>query len=98
MFLILMISIADVGLQNPIANHAVNNRFVSVLPIYGAMQAASAGGFSSTTPITHLTLQLAWFTALTGLGLIVFHHNTRDRSIHLNDESGTSAEQTLPAT
>ncbi|MGW0886102.1 ABC transporter permease [Streptomyces sp. NPDC002671] len=98
MFLILMISITDVGLQNPIANHAANNHFVSALPIYGAMQAATAGGFSSTTPTTHLTLQLTWFTSLTGLGLIVFHYNTRDRSIRLNDESDRSAEHPLPAT
>ncbi|MFJ3306932.1 ABC transporter permease [Streptomyces sp. NPDC086549] len=97
MFLILMISIADVGLQNPIANHAADNGYIRVLPIYGAMQAATAGGFSTTTPLTHLALQLTWFAALTALGLIVFHRNTRDRSPRPGDAPDTLTEHSLPA-
>ncbi|WP_231950640.1 ABC transporter permease [Allokutzneria albata] len=80
MFLVLMISIVDVGLQNPIANHAAGNDLISMLPTYGAMQTASAAGFSSVVPYSHLALQLTWFAVLSALGLIVFHRNTRDRT------------------
>jgi len=83
MFLVLMISIVDVGLQNPIANHAASNGLLSVLPTYGAMQAASAAGFSSIAPATHLALQFAWFATLTSVGLVVFLRRTRDRSTQL---------------
>ncbi|MFB9904258.1 ABC transporter permease [Allokutzneria oryzae] len=79
MFLIIMISIIDLTLQNPIPNPAADNDFLRFLPAYGAMQSATAAGFSTTTPTSHLLLELGWFTGLTALSLVVFFHRTRDR-------------------
>ncbi|MFI6098116.1 hypothetical protein ACIA8G_21360 [Lentzea sp. NPDC051213] len=46
-----MISIVDVTLQNPIPNPAADSDLLRVLPSYGAMQAATAAGFSDTVPV-----------------------------------------------
>ncbi|MEU9123602.1 ABC transporter permease [Streptomyces sp. NPDC048506] len=80
MFLIIMTSIVDAGLQNPISNNAAGSDVERVLPTHGATQAARAAGYSSATSLDYLALQLAWFAVLTGVGLVVFHRRTRDRS------------------
>jgi ABC-2 type transport system permease protein len=97
MFLIFMVSVVDIALQNPITNHAAGGDFVHLLPTYGSMQAATAAGYSSTTPLAHLALQLVWFAGLSALVLIAFHRNTRNRSTHLDGTPSNGARHPLPA-
>lgn len=80
MFLIFMVSVVDVALQNPITNHAASSEFVRLLPTYGSMQAATAGGYSTVAPLGHLALQVAWFACLALLGLAAFYATTRNRA------------------
>ncbi|MEY9849516.1 ABC transporter permease [Streptacidiphilus sp. MAP5-3] len=77
MFTIVMISIIDLTVQNPIANPVADNRLTDYLPSYGAMQASTAAGFSSTVPFTDLALQLVWFTGAALLAFLVFDRRTR---------------------
>lgn len=77
MFAIVMISVVDLGLQNPLASGGADSDMVRWLPSYGAMQAATAAGFSSTVPAVDFAVQLAWFTAIGLIGLLAFHRRTR---------------------
>jgi hypothetical protein len=78
MFAIVMISMLDISLQNPVANPVANSGFIRFLPSYGAMQISTAAGFSTAAPLAHLVLQLAWFTGAALIGLIAFHRRTRN--------------------
>ncbi|MFF8196738.1 ABC transporter permease [Streptomyces bobili] len=77
MFAIVMISVVDLGLQNPFASSGADSDMVRWLPSYGAMQAATAAGFSSTAPTVDFGVQLAWFAAIGFIGLFAFHRRTR---------------------
>lgn len=77
MFAIVMISVVDLGLQNPLASSGADSGLVRWLPSYGAMQAATAAGFSATVPVEDFAVQLAWFTAGALIGLLAFHRRTR---------------------
>ncbi|WP_369173069.1 ABC transporter permease [Streptomyces sp. R28] len=77
MFAVVMISVVDLGLQNPLASGGAGSDMVRWLPSYGAMQAATAAGFSSTAPAVDFAVQLAWFTAIGLIGLLAFHRRTR---------------------
>ncbi|QIZ35966.1 ABC transporter permease [Saccharopolyspora sp. ASAGF58] len=94
MFLIVMISIIDISLQNPIPNPAADSDFLRVLPSYGAMQAATTAGFSTVTPVAHLLLQLSWCALLTCMGLLAFLRRTRDQ----NRAGRVSTTAGIPAT
>ncbi|MEZ0092274.1 ABC transporter permease [Streptacidiphilus sp. EB129] len=78
MFAIVMISVIDVGLQNPIANSVSNSPVVRLLPSYGAMQVGTAAGFSTTALPGYLGIQLLWFTAAALISLLAFHRRTRN--------------------
>lgn len=77
MFAVVMISVVDLGLQNPLASGGANSDMVRWLPSYGAMQAATAAGFSSTVSAVDFAVQLAWFTTVGLIGLLAFHWRTR---------------------
>ncbi|MFC8957385.1 ABC transporter permease [Streptomyces sp. NPDC057101] len=81
MFTIVMISMIDLLLQNPIASYGSNSSvIVRYLPSYGAMQAGTAAGFTTTPLPRYLALQLLWFTAAAVIGLITFRTRTRTRA------------------
>ncbi|MGF6882565.1 hypothetical protein ABIA39_001507 [Nocardia sp. GAS34] len=77
MFAITMFSCVDMAVENPIASVGANSEFVHWLPSYGAMQAATAAGFSDTTLLAGFAVQLTWFTASALAGLAAFHLRTR---------------------
>ncbi|MCX4588604.1 ABC transporter permease [Streptomyces sp. NBC_01549] len=77
MFAIVMTSIVDLLLQNPITSSGAGSTITRFLPSYGAMQAATAAGFSSVSVPRYVLWQLAWFTAAALLGLLAFHRRTR---------------------
>ncbi|KUN09374.1 hypothetical protein AQI95_06065 [Streptomyces yokosukanensis] len=77
MFAMVMISVIDVLLQNPLWNSAADSPLIRWLPTYGATQAATAAAFSSRPTPACLALELLWFTAAALLSLLTFHHRTR---------------------
>lgn len=78
MFALVMTSMVDVALQNPMASSGADSTIVRFLPTYGTMQAATAASFTTRTVPGHLALQLLWFTATALLGLLAFHRRTRN--------------------
>ncbi|MDX3246581.1 MULTISPECIES: ABC transporter permease [unclassified Streptomyces] len=78
MFAMVMTSVVDVALQNPISSSGAESPVVRLLPTYGTVQAATAAGFSTTPAVGHLAVQLLWFTAAGLLSLLTFHHRTRN--------------------
>jgi hypothetical protein len=79
MFIVIMLSIIDMGLQNPVANPASDSDIVRYLPSYGSMQAATAAGFSQNVPWLHMTLGPVWFVCAVVVAGTVLWTRTRDR-------------------
>ncbi|MGQ4513065.1 ABC transporter permease [Streptomyces sp. DW26H14] len=91
MFAILMISILDVALQNPLSSSGSDSAVVRFLPSYGAVQAGMSAAFS-TAPATHgLAIQLLWLAASASAGFLVFRRRTRNAlpSVPVHGRSGT---------
>ncbi|BCM64991.1 MULTISPECIES: hypothetical protein [Streptomyces] len=78
MFAIVMTSVIDLALQNPLYSSGSDSIAVRYLPSYGAMQAATGAGFSSTPLPKYLAVQAGWFTAAAFVGLVAFHFRTRN--------------------
>ncbi|MFD3651762.1 ABC transporter permease [Streptomyces cyaneofuscatus] len=78
MFAIVMTSIIDLALQNPITSSGADNPVVRYLPSYGAMQASTAAGFSTSPVPGHLAIQLSWFAGAALLALLGFRRSTRN--------------------
>ncbi|MFB6597702.1 MULTISPECIES: ABC transporter permease [Streptomyces diastaticus group] len=78
MFAIVMTSIIDLALQNPVMSSGADNPVVEYLPSYGAMQASTAAGFSTSPVPGHLAIQLTWFTGAALLALLGFRRSTRN--------------------
>ncbi|MBD0742580.1 ABC transporter permease [Streptomyces sp. CBMA152] len=78
LFVIIMASLLDTMLQNPISNRAADRGGLQFLPSYGPTQVGFTAGFTSTdTPYGHLLLGPAWFLAMWLLGTVAFFARTR---------------------
>lgn len=80
-FLVIMLSLIDTGLQNPLGNPIANQPALKDFPSFGAMQLVVAGGFTQATPWGDLWLSLAWWAGFAVLGLLIFWWRTRARSV-----------------
>jgi len=49
-FLVMMISLMDTLLQNPVGNPAANKEFLKFFPSYSSMQLTVAGEFTDNVP------------------------------------------------
>jgi ABC-2 type transport system permease protein len=78
-FLIIMGSLMDTFLQNPLGNPLANKPVLQWFPSFGPMQFAVGGAFGHTALWGHLALGLAWTAAFTAAGLAVFRVKTRNR-------------------
>jgi ABC-2 type transport system permease protein len=78
MFLIIMVSLVDVMVQNPIITPSTRSAAVNLLPTYGAMQNAVGAAFTGDLSAGYFLLGLLWLAAASVVGLIVFHRRTRD--------------------
>ncbi|MGW7824450.1 ABC transporter permease [Streptomyces puniciscabiei] len=76
MFAIVMTSIIDLALQNPLWSVNPDGSIVRYLPSYGAMQAATGASFSTTPLPTYLFVQAGWFAGSAAVGLLCFHSRT----------------------
>ena len=84
MFLIIMISLVEVMVQNPIIAPSSRSGPVVLLPTYGSMQNAVGAAFTGDLSVSYYLLGLLWLGATATLGLIAFHRRTRDH-IHRLD-------------
>ncbi|MGW1073697.1 ABC transporter permease [Streptomyces sp. NPDC002537] len=78
MFVIIMVSLLDTMLQNPISNPAASKDGVYLLPEYGPTQVSVAAGFTRSVPFTQLLLGPAWFAGLWLLAAAAFRVRTRN--------------------
>lgn len=76
-FVVLMLSLIDVGLQNPVIKVAELPGLLKALPSYGATQSALAAAVTRADPGLYPLLALAWCGATVALALLVFHVRTR---------------------
>ncbi|WP_416968253.1 ABC transporter permease [Streptomyces sp. 4F14] len=77
MFAIVMISVIDLALQNPLYSSGSDSPIVRYLPAYGSMQASTGAAFSDAPLTRYLAIQLLWFAAAALIGLLAFHRRTR---------------------
>jgi ABC-2 type transport system permease protein len=70
-FLIIMISLLDTFLQNPVGNPLANKPILEFFPSYGPTQFAVAGAFGHRVLVSMAVLSLAWTAAFALLGLAV---------------------------
>jgi len=70
-FLIIMISMLDTFLENPVDNPIANKPVLKFFPSYGVTQFAAAGAFRHQVLVGMAALSLAWTAAFAVLGLVV---------------------------
>jgi hypothetical protein len=70
-FLIIMISLIDTFIQNPVGNPLANKPLLQFFPSYGPTQFAAAGAFDHQVLAGMAALSLAWTAAFALLGLAV---------------------------
>jgi ABC-2 type transport system permease protein len=70
-FLIIMISLIDTFLQNPVGNPLANKPLLQFFPSYGPTQFAAADAFDHQVLTGMAALSLAWTAAFALLGLVV---------------------------
>ena len=78
-FLIIMGSLMDTFLQNPLGNPIANKPILEWFPSFGPMQFAAGGAFGHAALWGHLVLGLSWAAAFTIAGLVIFRLKTRSR-------------------
>lgn len=80
-FLIIMVSLLDTSLQNPLGNPIANQDFLAWFPSYAPMQFVVGGAFAQMIPWLYLLYSLAWPVGFTLLGLTIFCWKTRARNV-----------------
>jgi hypothetical protein len=76
-FLIIMVSLMDTSLQNPLGNPVANQDFLTWFPSYAPMQFVVGGAFAQVIPWLYLLYSLAWPVGFSLLGLTIFWWKTR---------------------
>lgn len=79
-FIIIMVSMMDTFLQNPIGNPAANKDFLKYFPSYSSTQLGVAGGFTHLFPSSQVLLAVGWFVGFLLVGLGIFYLRTRRKS------------------
>ncbi len=90
-FLIIMLSLIDTFIQNPLGNPAANQEIVEGFPAFAPMQVAVAGGFTPVTPWLYVLIALAWLAGFVLLGLLIFWWKTRAWGVYTMPVSPLSA-------
>ncbi len=93
-FLIIMVSLIDTSLQNPLGNPVANQDFLRWFPSFAPMQLAVAGEFAQHISWGYLLAALAWPIGFALLGMVIFWWKTRAWSVHT---AHLAADQTTNA-
>ncbi|GAA5168045.1 MULTISPECIES: ABC transporter permease [Amycolatopsis] len=80
MFVIIMVSLVDVMVQNPVINPGRNQTVLQFLPTYGPMQSAVAATFTDTGSFGYLMLGPLWLLVFALFGLSAFYLRTKDHT------------------
>lgn len=80
-FLIIMVSLIDTSLQNPLGNPVANQDFLRWFPSFAPMQLVVAGAFAQHIPWQYLLAALAWPLGFALLGMVIFWWKTRAWSV-----------------
>ncbi|SDJ48095.1 hypothetical protein SAMN04488074_102168 [Lentzea albidocapillata subsp. violacea] len=91
MFVIIMVSLIDVMVQNPIINPSTDLGPVRLLPTYGSMQSAAVAGFTDDGAIGHALLGLLWLLLFGLVSVTVFHWRTKDHAGHITSPATQTA-------
>jgi ABC-2 type transport system permease protein len=92
MFLLIMISFIDLGVQNPITTPVAASPVLRGLPAYGAMQSAVTSVGLHLVPWSYLALGLCWAIATAATGITAFMLRTRSRRANIRiDPAGPAA-------
>jgi len=70
-FLLIMVSMLDTFLENPVDNPLANKPILEFFPSYGPTQFAAAGAFHHQALASMAAVSLAWTAAFALLGLLV---------------------------
>jgi ABC-2 type transport system permease protein len=81
-FFIIMLSLIDTFIQNPVGNPVANQNIVLFFPAFAPTQLSVAGGFTSIVPGNYILFSLAWLVAFSLLGLAIFYLKTHVRNVH----------------
>ena len=76
-FFIIMLSIVDTFMQNPIGSAAANYQVVEFFPSYLPMQMAAAGALTNRAAWWQFWAGLGWAAGVGALGLVAFWYRTR---------------------
>ncbi|XVV07523.1 ABC transporter permease [Actinosynnema sp. CA-248983] len=82
MFVIIMISLVDVMIQNPVINPTSSQDVVRFLPTYGAMQTGAAAGFTDQGSLGYASIALLWLVGFACVGVAAFYMRTKDHAQH----------------
>jgi ABC-2 type transport system permease protein len=97
-FVVIMLSLIDTEMQNPIGNPVGNQGFLAFFPSFGATQVAVGGGFTHMIPWASLGVGLAWPAGFTLLAALVFAWRTRvPRSVRSSGDPSTSHDDAVSA-
>ncbi|WP_053717849.1 hypothetical protein [Saccharothrix sp. NRRL B-16348] len=80
MFVIIMVSLVEVMLQNPVTNPSSDQSIVRFVPTFGAMQAGTTAGFTDQASWGYCLLGLVWLTAFGSVSVTAFHRRTKDHA------------------
>jgi hypothetical protein len=94
-FLIIMVSLIDTSLQNPLGNPVANQDFLRWFPSFAPMQLAVAGAFSQGISWNYLFVALAWPLGFSLLGMVIFWWKMRAWSVHTAPLSADLATNAL---
>lgn len=95
-FVIIMVSLIDTEIRNPLGNPVANTNAVAALPAHGPMQIAVAGGFTHVIPWQYILLPIGWVALFVLLGLAIFSWKTRAWNVHTVPRD--HAHRPIPAT
>jgi len=96
-FLIIMISLTDTFLQNPVGNPLANKPLLQFFPSYGPTQFAAADAFDHQALTGMAALSLAWTAAFALLGLVVLRLRMPRPARAAAPSAGTPAFNTAPS-
>ncbi|GAB3578644.1 hypothetical protein GCM10027445_46070 [Amycolatopsis endophytica] len=88
MFVIIMVSLVDVMVQNPVINPGKDQAVLRFLPTYGPMQSGVAATFTDGGSFGYLMLGPAWLVVFAAFGFVAFALRTKDHSRHAASGSG----------
>lgn len=76
LFLVIMISLVDVALQNPSVTPYSGQPGLWALPLHGPLQLSIAAGFTHAIPLRYLLHGLIWFAVACVISLAIFYVRT----------------------